>query len=219
MSFLDRWLSPLTGVTDEQAMWRLQTQDDHAAFAELMRRWEGPIRHLCCRMVGDEHRGQDLAQEAFTRVFTRRKDFRHGSKVSTWLWRIALNLCHDELRRTGRRVELPLETDDEQERSLPAEGPAPDAQLESAERADAVRAALQRLTPAQRAVVVMRHYENLKFREIAEVLGIPEGTVKSRMSEALAALSRHLRIRLPEVAGESAGQPPSFSVTHESSHA
>src|SRR5262245_57493510 len=92
-------------TTDEQAMWRVQTQDDDAAFAQLVRRWEGPIQRLCIRMIGDVHRGEDLAQETFLRVFSRRKDYRPDGKFSTWLWRIALNLCYDELRRRQRREE------------------------------------------------------------------------------------------------------------------
>src|SRR5262245_38852148 len=96
-------------VSDEQAMWRVQTQDDESAFASLVRRWEGPIQRLCVRMTGDEAEGEDLAQEAFIRVFAKRSEYRAGGKFSTWLWRIALNLCHDALRRRSRRDELSLE--------------------------------------------------------------------------------------------------------------
>jgi len=60
-------------MTDEQAMWRVQTQDDHRAFAQLVERWSGPIRDLCCRMTGDLHRGEDLKQETFARIFEKRK--------------------------------------------------------------------------------------------------------------------------------------------------
>ena len=95
-SLLQSWPG-LLGPSDEQAMWRVQTQDDPAAFATLMRRWQEPIRRLCERMTGDHHRAEDLAQEAFTRVFARRKDYQPQGKFSTFLWRIALNLCHDDL--------------------------------------------------------------------------------------------------------------------------
>jgi RNA polymerase sigma-70 factor (ECF subfamily) len=86
-------LQSLFVITDEQAMWCVQTQDDERAFAQLVRRWEGPIQRLCLRMTGDAQRGEDLAQETFVRVFSRRKDFQANGKFSTWLWRIALNLC------------------------------------------------------------------------------------------------------------------------------
>ena len=97
-----------------------------------------------------------------------------------------MNVCYDELSRRQRRAEFPLEdTDGDDSSTLAGDEPSPAAQLEQRERADFVRAALQRLAEHYRAVVVLRHYEGLKFREIADVLGVPEGTVKSRMSEAL----------------------------------
>src|SRR6185369_7080472 len=105
-------LQSLFGLSDEQAMWRVQTQDDERAFAALVRRWEGPIQRLCTRMTGDAETGKDLAQETFARVFARRKDYQPNGKFSTWLWRIALNLSYDELRRRRRRDEWPLDAPD-----------------------------------------------------------------------------------------------------------
>lgn len=189
-------ISTLFVTTDEQAMWRVQTQDDEQAFAQLVRRWEGPIQRLCTRMIGDAHRGQDLAQEAFTRVFAKRKEWQPSGKFSTWLWRIALNLCYDELRRLKRRSESSLDDGGEAFSTVEAfiaPEPAPDAAMVEEERGELVRQALLRLPETYRSVLVMRHYEDLKFREIAEVLDIPEGTVKSRMAEALTQMSRLLR--------------------------
>lgn len=181
-------------LTDEQAMWRVQTADDHAAFARLVERWEGPIQRLCARMTGDLHRAEDLAQEAFTRVFSRRRDFEPSSRFSTWLWRIALNLCHDELRRRQRRPEWSLDAAGDSEApggadSVPDAAPSPAELTERLEQAELVRRALLRLPETHRTVVVLRHYEGLKFAEIAEVLGIPEGTVKSRLFDALERLA------------------------------
>jgi RNA polymerase sigma-70 factor (ECF subfamily) len=183
------------GMTDEQAMWRVQMLDDPAAFAELVKRWQGPIQQLCARMTGDLHQGEDLAQDAFVRVFAKRKDFQQSSRFSTWLWRIALNLCYDSLRRTARRGEIPLENEtDAEPPALRVYEPGPDDQLASKEQAEMVRTALLGLPEHYRAVLVLRHYENLKFHEIADVLGIPVGTVKSRMAEALTQLSRKLKL-------------------------
>ncbi len=98
---------PLLGSrTDEEAMWRVKLYDDHQDFDRLVKRWEEPIRKLCTRMTGDPHRGEDLKQEAFLRVFEKRKDYQPKSRFSTFLWRIALNLCYDELRRQKRRREF-----------------------------------------------------------------------------------------------------------------
>jgi RNA polymerase sigma-70 factor (ECF subfamily) len=146
-------------------------------------------------MTGDAHGGEDVAQEAFARVFARRKDWQPAAKFSTWLWRIALNLCYDELRRTKRRRESPLEDDADEGApmvSAVAVDPTPDEVLAERERGEQVRGAVMKLNEPYRTVLVLRHYENLKFREIAELLEVPEGTVKSRMAEALAQLSRRL---------------------------
>jgi RNA polymerase sigma-70 factor (ECF subfamily) len=194
-------LKSLFAMTDEQAMWRVQMHDDASAFAQLVQRWEKPIQRLCTRMIGDAHRAEDLTQEAFARLFQRRQSYQCSNKFSTYLWRIALNLCYDELRR--RRHELVPLPDDEDEDATPfdrqaAPGPGPDGIALEAERATLVRKALMRLAENHRTVVVLRHYQGLKFREIAEVLGIPEGTVKSRMVDALDQLSRLLRPALDE---------------------
>lgn len=188
-------LPSLLTITDEQAMWRVKMDNDPQAFARLVERWQKPIQGLCARMLGDAHRAEDLTQEAFARVFARRKDYEPVSRFSTYLWRIALNLCYDELRKINRRGESSLEdsADERGEFQFAADGVAPDFQLVGDERAEGVRRALLALAEPYRVVVVLRHYEGLKFREIGEVLDIPEGTVKSRMVEALNQLSRLLK--------------------------
>lgn len=198
-SSLAHFLAP----SDKRAMWRLQARNDMGAFAQLVSRWQKPIHALCWRMTGDVHQAEDLVQETFARLFAHRGDYQPVGRFSTFIWRIALNLCYDELRRRHRRDEVPLPaSDDATGQGLPpasmaCEDPAPDAALMLRERADLLRRALLALAEPYRAVVVLRHYENLKFREIAEVLDIPEGTVKSRMAEALDQLSRHLTRQYP----------------------
>src|SRR2546427_9276439 len=138
-------LRSLFAISDEQAMWRVQTQDNEHAFAQLVRRWEGPIQRLCVRMTGDAHRGEDLSQETFARVFAKRKDYQPSGKFSSWLWRIALNLCYDELRRRQRREESSL--DEMCSEAIAAReafvepGPTPDQSLEEQERSELVRKA------------------------------------------------------------------------------
>jgi len=187
-------LNTLFTLSDEQAMWRVQQHADEDAFAQLVRRWESPIRNLCVRMTGDLHKGQDLTQEAFVRVFEKRSQYQPDAKFSTWLWRIALNLCYDEQRRIKRRGETALENEEGEAIVEPvADASGPADQAEAGERAEMVRRALVRLPETYRTVLVLRHYEGLKFREIADVLDIPEGTVKSRMVEALEQMERLLK--------------------------
>ncbi len=188
-------LSSLFRMTDEQAMWRVQNNEDDAAFTCLVKRWEGPIVRLCARMTGDLHRGEDLKQEAFARVFARRKDFRPDAKFSTWLWRIALNLCYDELRRRECRPQTTAAFDPESEGTAPeapSETLAPDAQMTATEDHGLVRQALLRLPETQRAALALRYCEGLKLREIAEILQVPETTASSRIAAGLAQITRLL---------------------------
>ena len=178
-------------------MWRVQRQDDEHAFAQLVRRWQGPLQRVCIRMLGDEHLGSDLAQETFVRLFAKRNEYQPDATFSTWAWRIALNLCYDELRRRTRRNEASLDETCSETigilETFAAADPAPDQALCMREQSGSVRDALMHLPEIYRTVLILRHYEDLKFRQIADVLGVPEGTVKSRMSEALTQLGRLLR--------------------------
>lgn len=190
-------ITSLFTVSDEQTMWRVKMHDDPQAFARLVTRWEKPIQRLCARMTGDPHRAEDLTQTAFARVFARRANWEPSGRISTFLWRIALNLCYDDLRQTQRRGECSLDDLGEEGSAgceqFVAEEPSPHAQADARERGELVREALLRLPPLYREIVVLRHYEALKFHEIAEVLEIPEGTAKSRMAEALTQLHRLLK--------------------------
>jgi RNA polymerase sigma-70 factor, ECF subfamily len=199
-------LTGLFGMTDEQAMWRVQMHDDNDAFATLLSRWEEPIKRLCIRMLGDSHKAEDVTQEAFSRIYTRRKEFLHGSKFSTFLWRVAMNLCLDELRRVKRRREISAagKTDDSGDFEIwdqvASEERPPDSKVELEEQAEMVRRAVTTLPEHYRSVVILRHYQDLKFREISDVLGVPEGTVKSRMFEALEMLNRSMHKQMNESA-------------------
>lgn len=200
-------MSLLFCTTDEQAMLRVQAHDDHRAFAQLVERWEEPIRRLCTRMVGDPHKGEDLKQEAFARLFAKRKHYQPTARFSTFLWRIALNACYDELRRVKRRGESALDVDGadalDELTEMGTEADDPHSEAAGNEEAELVRRALMKLPEIYRTVLVLRHYEGLKLKKIAEILEIPEGTVNSRMAEGLAKLTRLLEPQLREP-----GPPP-----------
>lgn len=185
----------LTGG-DEDLMVRVKSTGDPRAFASLVNRWEEPIRRLCTRMTGDAHRGDDLKQETFARLFAKRGTYQPTGKFSTYLWRIALNICHDELRRVNRRRELFTQAEPDENDGLiaefAAEDPTPDLRVVQAEEGELVRQALLRLPDIYRTVLILRHYQRLKLSEIADTLEIPLGTVNSRMAEALARLTRLL---------------------------
>src|SRR5262245_20091520 len=144
-------IGSLFSSSDEQLMWRVKLQDDPQAFASLVRGWQKPIQRLFIRINGDSHRAEDLTPTTFARLFPRRADWEPTGKFSTFLWRIALNLCHDELRKATRRRECSLDALEDDEAMptpfLAADEPAPDAQADARERGEWVRRALFGLAP------------------------------------------------------------------------
>jgi len=195
------YLSDLFSLSDEQAMLRVQKQNDSHAFALLVRRWQGRIQRLCARLTGDVHRAEDIAQEVFMRVYAHRNDYRGEASFATYLRRIALNACYDEQRRLKRRSESSLNHNNPEnafDAALQTPALPPEMVAAKQERAELVRKALFRLRDQYREVVILRHYEGLRFREIAEVLDVPQGTVQSRMAEALTQLGRFLKPILSE---------------------
>lgn len=179
-------------------MWLVKTHDDPQEFARLVKRWEEPIFRLCARMLGDVHRGEDLKQEVFLRLFQKRKRYEATAKFSTFLWRVAVNLCRDELRRQQSRLQTVQtgDTSEEETTEWASDTPGPDARTAQAEESEFVRAAVMQLPEIYRAVIVLRHYEGMKLAEIADILELPEGTVNSRMAEALSRLSHALQPKL-----------------------
>ncbi len=199
------YLSDMFSLSDEEAMVRIGRNNDSRAFALLVNRWEGRIEQLCRRFTGDSN-AQDLRQEVFMRVYAHRNDYRGEGKFATYLWRIALNVCYDYLRREKRRPgnAISLNSDDEAASEIVLASPeaGPDGVADKNERAELIRRALFSLPEHYQRVVILRHYEGLKFRQIAEVLDIAPGTVKSRMAEGLNRLGRILRPVLSEEAFE-----------------
>ena len=196
-------------------MARARSEADLHAFGLLVERWRKRIYNLCLRMTGSTHTAEDVTQEVFMRIFDRRRAYNPAQRFSTWLWRIALNLCYDELRRVQRRHEQPLEREgaefEDPVRVEVIDASTPHAWLQEREEAELVRAALLQVPDIYRTVLILRHYENLKLREIAEVLQIPDGTVNSRMAEGLARLTRLLEPQFAEKAAVPAKAPPALN--------
>lgn len=163
--------------TDEELMSKI-AGDHRGAFDELARRWRPKIVSHCRLLVGDIHLAEDLTQEVLTRLWRYRTHFAGNSKFTTYIWRIVSNACSDGMKRRKRDAHQTL--DDEQTLSLD-----PDEPLAVREEKMKVKRCIEQLSENQRVVLLLRHYEGLRFREIAEILSIPEGTVCSRMADAL----------------------------------
>jgi RNA polymerase sigma-70 factor (ECF subfamily) len=164
---------------------------DAAAFADLVRAFDPPLRGLAFNLLGDRQLMDDVLQEAYLRAFRALSGFEGRSQVGTWLYRITYNACIDELRRRRRRPWLALSEAGLE--SEPDPDPAPDERLA---RREGLRAALAALDPDERAAVWLVDAQGHGYREAGDILGIPEGTVASRLSRARAAL----RVALAEEA-------------------
>jgi len=180
-------------LSDEKLV-ALTVKGDVQAFNEIVARWEGRLYNFVYRYLGDAEEAKDITQESFVRAYSHLEGFRGQSKFSSWLYQIALNLCRSKLRR--HQAHPTVSIDDREEDNplwaLPDEGESPAEHAETRERALAVREALAQLPEAQRTVIILKEYNGLKFREIAEILDTPESTVKSRLYHGLESLAQAL---------------------------
>jgi RNA polymerase sigma-70 factor (ECF subfamily) len=164
----------------------------------LVARWEAPLFRFVSRLVDRPDDARDVCQETFLRILDKAQAFRDGARFSTWMYQIALNLCRDQTRRKRRWGRLMLEppavsSEAPRDHAAPeTEVTSPTMALEQTQRRSAVRRALAVLPQDQREVLLLKEYEGLKFREIADVLGVPESTVKSRMYAGLDAMRTSL---------------------------
>ncbi len=195
-------------ASDEELLAAFQ-QGDAGAFERLLRRHRGPLFTFLLRMLGDRERAEDLAQEAWLRVVKGAAAWDARARFKSWLYAIARNLCFDQSRRDRFRRTESLDAaaadGDEQGQPMgeriPSSEAGPDRAAQSAELKPLLVKALLALPEEQREVFVLREQSGLGFKEIAELLGVNENTVKSRMRYALEGLRRRL-----EQAGVSAAQ-------------
>jgi RNA polymerase sigma-70 factor (ECF subfamily) len=184
-------------VSDEDLMARA-AEEDERAFTELVRRYQARVTNLISRVLNDRISSDDLAQEVFVRVFVHRRNYRRGSKFSTWLFTIAANLAKNEIRRRVRRRNWfsldalqEVLSDSTMQLADPAEGQ--DIALQRGQLQQSVGRAIAAVPEKYRIALVLRDIEGLAYEEIAEVLGIPGGTVRSRINRARGMLKRKLQ--------------------------
>ena len=177
---------------DDKALAIQAADGSQRAFRELLERFEGPVFSLVYRMVRDRALAEDLAQEAFIRAFNAIGGYNPRYKFSSWIFKIAHNVTIDHIRRKRIRT-LSLEgsptavTAEEQARTRPvveAPGERPDAYVENLELGSEIEAAIGRLRPHYRTVTLLRHVEGYSYKEIAEIMDLPLGTVKTYIHRA-----------------------------------
>ena len=152
---------------------------DAEAFRQLVEAYQTPAYRLAARMCGPDS-AEDVTQEAFLAAWRALPEFRGDCRFSTWLSRLVSNAAIDCLRREKKH----RDTGDVDDLELPDGGPSPQEQAERSDTRDAVRRALDRLSPEHRQVLLLRFMQELDYGEIARALNVSEGTVKSRINRA-----------------------------------
>lgn len=180
-------------ITDEELVAR-SMDGDVDSFNQLIKRWERPIYALAYRVLGREDDARDVCQDTFLRAYRAINGFKGQAKFSSWLYRIALNLCRDWIRRQKRTptVQVPEDVDIA---DLAAEvGPTESIERLVARRemGRAVAIAMAALPEEQRTAIILKEYHGLTFQEIADMQGCPLSTVKTRLYQGLSVLRRQL---------------------------
>jgi RNA polymerase sigma-70 factor (ECF subfamily) len=187
---------PLNTCSDEDLLGRFR-QGEREAFGQLVRRYERELYGYLRRYLGDSSLADDVFQNTFLQLYTKIGQYEAGRPVRPWLYTIATHQAIDALRRNGRHQALSLDQEREQLHEgdiqslmalLESQAPGPLDLAEGQERRLLVRASVDRLPAFLRQVVILAYYQGLKYREIAEIVGIPVGTVKSRLHAALVKL-------------------------------
>ena len=179
--------------TDEELVAR-SISGDVESFNQLVLRWERPIYALAYRVIGREEEARDVVQETFLRAFRGIKNFRGQAKFSSWVYRIALNLCRDWIRRE-RRAPIQAAPEGIDLVELAAEqGPVESIETLVArnDMSAAVAEAMALLPDEQRTAIVLKEYHGMTFQEIADLQGCPLSTVKTRLYQGLSVLRRQL---------------------------
>ncbi len=182
-------------MTDAVLIKRFLEGDIHA-FNLLVRRWEKPILNFVYRNIGNEETARDICQLVFIRVFKKLKTLRDQQKFSSWIYRIALNLCRDEYKKRKNHHLISIESNPKDDASysyqeiLNRSIQTPEELCHQHTLSELLKEALMTLPEEQRTVIIMKQYQGLKFIEIADILKQPVNTIKSRLYYGLQALRK-----------------------------
>ena len=175
---------------------RRAARGDEQAFEKLLLAHQKNVYNLCYRMVQDADDALDLSQEAFLKAWRSLSTYQFDAAFSTWLYRLTTNVCIDFLRKRSRQAHSSLTVEDEEdegrEYAIPDPAPGPEEQSIANDRRRAVSEAMQALPEEFRLVLQLRVVEDLPYDQIAQILQIPVGTVKSRLSRARIQLKKRL---------------------------
>ncbi|WP_163102523.1 RNA polymerase sigma factor SigW [Peribacillus alkalitolerans] len=169
---------------------------DQNAYSEIVEIYKDKVYQICYRMLGHRHEAEDMAQEAFVRAYVNIHSFNINLKFSTWLYRIATNLCIDRIRKKKPDYYLDAEiagTDGlDMYSQVASNSPGPETEVESLELQDTIQAEIMKLPEKYRSVIILKYIEELSLKEISEILDMPVGTIKTRIHRGREALRKQL---------------------------
>jgi RNA polymerase sigma-70 factor (ECF subfamily) len=176
--------------SSDRVLAELSRGGDPAAFGELVRRYQTSVYNVCYRLLDERRAAQDLAQEAFIRAYERLRTYDVERPFGPWMRRVAANLCLNQLARTSPPS---VSLDDERDEPRAPAGSDPAVAHEQSESAEDLRAAIARLPPKDRAIIELRHFQEMTYDEIAALLKMPLSDVKSHLFRARKRLAEDLR--------------------------
>lgn len=185
---IDAAMKRPAATTSQDELVAAALRGDRDAQGEIIRRFQKPVLGLCSQLVGPRQ-AEDLAQDSLTQVLARLDTFTGRSDLGTWIYRITTNICLTYLRRRKRS---PLRTDDSAQACDPIGEPGGDWRVQTGENRGSIRRALESLADEHRVILILRDVRGLEYEQLAEVLGIAPGTVRSRLFRARRALREAL---------------------------
>jgi len=174
---------------DEKELIQKSIDGDAMAFEQLVHRYDRRVLSMALKYLNNEDDAKDVYQEVFIRVYRGLKNFKHQSEFSTWLYRITSNVCFTYQTRERKHQHVPIEPSENEEESVlynkvDTDSPTPDKVYQKNELSLQIEKALSRLSPKQKLIFTLKHFEGQKIREIADMLDIKEGTIKKYLFEA-----------------------------------
>lgn len=190
-------------MNEEQVLIQRARNGEIGAFRELVERYKKKIYYLSLDLTGNHHDAEDLSQEVFIKAYRSLKNFRGDAKFNSWLYRITVNTCISQRRKKSvAAMTLQEDFDSDNSPQFFNQGESsrnPERSAEAVLMQQHIDHALQQLTPRERSVFVLRHYNDLPLKEIAQVLKISEGTVKSMLFRAIQRLQKELAFYRKEI--------------------
>ncbi len=178
---------------DENEIVKRARDGDEKAFEYIVKKYQNKVANLIFKIIGDQDIVEDLTQEVFLRVMESLKDYKFGSAIYTWIYRITVNICIDEIRKRQRSRAFSLDNIVSQNpKSEPSYSPV-EKTFERREMREIIENAISKLPAEYKTVIVLREFEDLSYEEIAKILKIRIGTVKSRIFRARKLLAEYLK--------------------------